>query len=103
GTAAVVTQFQIDNGLDPDSEAGPNTWGAIDNLAPQGMDISHNNGPISWDDLTPHIQFVYCKYSQGAGFKDPKFNAYIDAIRQKSLIYGAYHFLTFQSTAEDQA
>jgi lysozyme len=103
GTAAVVTQFQTDKGFSADGVAGPDTWGAIDNLAPQGMDISHNNGPINWDSLTPHIQFVYCKYSQGAGFKDPMFSAYIAAIKPKSLMYGAYHFLTFQSAAQDQA
>jgi len=103
GTAAVVTQFQTDKGLGADGIAGPGTWGAIDNLAPQGMDISHNNGAINWANLTPHIQFVYCKYSQGAGFKDPMFGSYIAAIREKSFIYGAYHFLTFQSPAQDQA
>jgi|SRR6185503_2377901 len=103
GTAAVVTQFQTDNGLDADGEAGPNTWGALTDQAPQGMDISHNNGDISWDELTPHIQFVYCKYSQGAGFKDPMFAAYVAAIKQKSLIYGAYHFLTFQADGQAQA
>jgi lysozyme len=103
GTAAAVSQFQTANGLTADGAAGPNTWGAIDNQAPQGMDISHNNGTISWDSLTPHIQFVYCKYSQGASFKDNMFSNYIAAIKQKSLIYGAYHFLTFQATAQDQA
>ncbi|HZY36700.1 MAG TPA: GH25 family lysozyme [Mucilaginibacter sp.] len=103
GTAAAVTQFQTTNSLTADGTAGPNTWGAIDSQAPQGMDISHNNGNITWDQLTPHIQFVFCKYSQGAAFKDPMFNSYISNIKQQSLMAGAYHFLDFQSSAQDQA
>ena len=103
GTTAAVTQFQTANGLTADGVAGPNTWGAIDSQAPQGMDISDQNDPITWNDLTPHIQFVYFKYSEGATYKDQTFAPNIANIRQKSLIGGAYHFLNFQHSAQDQA
>ena len=103
GTAAVVTQFQTDKGLTANGVAAPDTWSIIDSLAPQGMDISHNNDAINWDDLTPHIQFVYCKYSESAGFNDREFDTYIAKIKQKSLMMGAYHFFDFQSPAQDQA
>jgi len=101
-TQAAVTQFQTDNGLSADGIAGPNTWAALDNLVPQGIDISHLNGAIDWANLSPHIQFVYCKYSQGNTFKDPKFAANIAALNNKGIIRGAYHFLTFQTSTQSQ-
>lgn len=102
GTRAAVIQFQTDHQLSADGIAGPGTWGVLDNLVPQGMDISHFNSNINWYQLSPHIQFVYCKASQGAGFKDPTLSHNMATIRQQKLIFGAYHFLTFQDSATIQ-
>lgn len=101
-TKAALMQFQTDQQMGADGIAGLATWAALDNLVPRGIDISHNNGAINWDNLSPHIQFVYCKSSQGAGFKDPAFGGYITEVNNKQLIGGAYHFLTFQSSAQSQ-
>ncbi|MBS7564755.1 peptidoglycan-binding protein [Mucilaginibacter sp. Bleaf8] len=102
GTEAAVKRFQSDKGLTPDGIAGPKTWAILDHLAPQGMDISHFNSDIEWEKLSPHIQFVHCKASQGAGFKDPTLKGNMAAIKQQGLIFGAYHFLTFQDAASAQ-
>jgi lysozyme len=101
-TAAAAGRFQTDQGLVADSIVGPVTWAVLDNLVPQGMDISHHNVDIDWVNLSPHVQFAYCKASQGATFKDDKFQGYLQILQQKQVIPGAYHFLTFQAAAADQ-
>jgi len=102
-TDAAVTKFQQDQNLGIDGQTGPQTWGKLDYLVPQGIDISHHNKGIDLNELSPHIQFVYCKASQGSGFADPNFKMNIGLLRKQQIICGAYHFLTFQSTAVQQA
>lgn len=102
GTQTAVEQFQTAEGLTADGIAGPNTWGELDNLAPQGMDIYHGDN-VTWGSLSPHIQFVYCKCSQGATYKDPMFTSNVNSAKGKGLIVGAYHFLTFADSAQAQA
>ncbi|OCX53302.1 hypothetical protein BEL04_03070 [Mucilaginibacter sp. PPCGB 2223] len=101
-TQAAVVQFQTHNHLTADGVAGPNTWAVLDSQVPQGMDISHHDGQIDWANLSSHIQFVYCKCSQGATYRDPMFAANMAALSQKNIIRGAYHFLTFQDSAQAQ-
>lgn len=102
GTQSVVEQFQTDKGLTPDGSAGPNTWSSF-NIGPQGLDVSHLNGPMAWGSLAPDIQFAYIKATQGGGFQDPMYNTYLNAVTAQGLVKGIYHFLTFDTPAEDQA
>src|ERR1700744_887561 len=97
-TQTAVEQFQTAQGLTADGIAGPDTWNKLDSLAPQGMDIYHGDS-ISWNSLSPHIQFVYCKASQGATYKDPMFSNNVSSAKNNGLIVGAYHFLTFEDSA----
>lgn len=69
----------------------------------QGIDLSHSNDPFNWDHLSPDVSFVICKASQGATFKDKMFLTYLNNVRGKNLVLGAYHFLNFTDSAEDQA
>lgn len=68
----------------------------------KGIDISHNN-TMNWSKLSPDFKFVFCKATQGAGFKDPTFNSYWQYLKTTQLYRGAYHFLTAIDSAEDQA
>lgn len=69
----------------------------------QGIDLSHNNDPIDWAHVSQNIQFVYCKATQGHGFKDPMFNTYWQALKAQTRLRGAYHFLTATDSAQVQA
>lgn len=68
----------------------------------KGIDISHSDN-INLALLSDDIQFVYCKTSQGHGFKDPMFNSYWQHLKSTQLFRGAYHFLTAIDSAEAQA
>lgn len=68
----------------------------------KGIDISHNN-TVNWAHLVSDIKFVYAKASQGVSFKDPLFNSYWQYLKTTSLFRGAYHFLTVDGSAKDQA
>ncbi|MBY5394631.1 glycoside hydrolase [Rhizobium leguminosarum] len=73
-----------------------------------GVDISHHNGKLSFKNFRlQHISFVYMKATQGVRFKDGKFGGYwsdVAALEEPHRVYrGAYHFLSANGSAEDQA
>jgi lysozyme len=68
----------------------------------KGFDISHNNH-VEWDEISTDMKFVYCKATQGAAFKDPAFNGYWQHLKTTPLFRGAYHFLSVEGTAQEQA
>jgi lysozyme len=67
----------------------------------KGIDIYHGNNVV-WDDF-PDINFVICKGTQGSNYEDPMFNTYWQHLKTTSLLRGSYHFLTVNSTAQEQA
>src|SRR5258708_33297373 len=69
GTQAAVEQFQTSQGRTADGIAGPDTWHALDSLAPRGMDIYHGDS-TNWASLAPHLQFVNTKCSHWAPSND---------------------------------
>ncbi len=105
-TQTVVIQFQKDHNLVADGVAGSNTITTLNNLLPsqtvKGVDISHQNGKVTWQTLGSEVDFVFCKASQGSTFKDPMFQQYFTELKNIGTIKGAYHFLTFQNATADQ-
>lgn len=55
-----------------------------------GLDISHANGKILWDEVPDTYHFAFVKATQGRGFVDPRFLEN-RAMAQRSVI--PYHFV----------
>lgn len=72
-------------------------------MATYGIDLSHGNDPINWSKLSPQIQFVILKASQGIAFRDPKASSLFQSVKTKNLVQGFYHFFTFQNPGAAQA
>lgn len=105
GTAAILKQFQLANQLIADGIAGPSTLAALSNYSGKtltGIDISHFTGNINWNQLANEVSFVYCKASQGGRFQDPTYQKYRQNLSNAGIIHGAYHFLNFQDSVQNQ-
>lgn len=73
-------------------------------MAVQGIDISHHQGMINWDDVkTENISFIFMKATEGTTFTDPAFKNYLKQAKAMGKKVGAYHFFSFCKSGEDQA
>lgn len=74
-----------------------------------GIDISHYQGDIDWDDLRNAmiegcpLRFIVIKATEGSSRVDEKFNDNFYMVREYGYIRGAYHFWSNKSTAREQA
>lgn len=74
-----------------------------------GIDISHYQGDIDWDDLRNAmiegcpLRFIVIKATEGSSRIDEKFNDNFYMAREYGYIRGAYHFWSNKSTAREQA
>ena len=74
-----------------------------------GIDISHYQGDIDWDDLRNAmiegcpLRFIVIKATEGSSRVDEKFNDNFYMAREYGYIRGAYHFWSNKSTAREQA
>ena len=60
-----------------------------------GIDISHHNGVINWDELTKSkhpIKYVFIKATEGEKLVDRRFHHNWEKATEKGYIKGAYHF-----------
>lgn len=112
-TQAAVIQFQTQHQLIADGAVGTNTYAVLNRIpiansstiahTIKGVDISHLNGLVNWAKLATEVRFVYCKASQGKGFKDDMLIKNFASAEKAGILPGAYHFLTFQhATATEQ-
>ena len=74
-----------------------------------GIDISHYQGDIDWDDLRNAmiegcpLRFIVIKATESSSRVDEKFNDNFYMAREYGYIRGAYHFWSNKSTAREQA
>lgn len=75
----------------------------------RGIDISHYQGTIDWDQLEnamikkSPIRFIVMKATEGSTRIDPSFNENFKQAREYGYIRGAYHFWSNKSSARSQA
>ena len=75
----------------------------------RGIDISHYQGKIDWDELgnamieDSPIRFIVMKATEGASSIDPSFKENFGQAREYGYIRGAYHFWSNKSSARSQA
>ncbi|MEK5477567.1 glycoside hydrolase family 25 protein [Paenibacillus sp. FSL R5-0407] len=67
----------------------------------QGIDVSHWQGKINWQQVRADGRaFAFIKASQGTGRVDPQFVANAKGAKAAGLLIGAYHFVDATSAAE---
>lgn len=69
-----------------------------------GVDVSEYQGEIDWDTLASQdIDFAFLKATEGSAYTDPYFAQNREAVQATDLLFGAYHFFSFDSSAATQA
>lgn len=73
-------------------------------VAVDGIDVSHHNGWIDWDQVAQNkkIQFVYVKATQGTSFIDPMYRHNVREASAAGLNVGVYHFFTAKASGASQ-
>jgi len=70
----------------------------------QGIDIARYQGRVDFGAArAAGIHFVYMKSTEGKDYIDPNFRDNWRAAKGSGIAYGAYHFMTWCSTAAEQA
>ena len=68
-----------------------------------GIDISHHQIRINWNDVDKKYKFVFMKATEGKDFLDSDFTYNWTKAQLSGFRVGAYHFFTMLSTGEEQA
>ncbi len=70
----------------------------------QGIDVSHYQGSIDWKTIeSQNIDFAFIKATEGSGLVDENFSENWKNAAQTSVLSGAYHFFSFDSSPKTQA
>ncbi|GAA0192568.1 GH25 family lysozyme [Fulvivirga kasyanovii] len=75
-----------------------------DKFPVRGIDISHHQGKIRWEELQAEsIDFVIIKATEGGDYKDPLFDENWSHSRRYGYKTGAYHFYRLCKEGKEQA
>jgi lysozyme len=76
----------------------------VRNFAVRGIDVSHHQGEIDWEEVSAAgVSFAFIKSSEGRDHHDTRFVENWAAADRAGLARGAYHFFTFCSPGAAQA
>jgi len=71
-----------------------------------GIDISHHQGSINWDQVSTWdghpIQFIYIKATEGATYQDNQYASYFKEAKKRGFKVGSYHYFRTTSSVADQ-
>lgn len=71
-----------------------------------GIDVSHHQGKINWEqvkDWEGHvIKFAYIKATEGATYQDEMYHYNLTQAKKNGLLVGSYHYFRTTSGPEDQ-
>ncbi len=79
-----------------------NPWALGSAYDVRGIDLSHHNGRINYDELDS-LDFVFLKVTEGITLTDRDFSKHYQAFREKEIAIGAYHFFRFDIDGKSQA
>jgi lysozyme len=70
-----------------------------------GIDISHHQKKINWDELVEYNKpdFIFLKSTEGTTHQDSKYKVYKNEAEKSEILVGAYHFFSYQSPGKSQA
>ncbi|MEG2958891.1 MAG: GH25 family lysozyme [Oscillospiraceae bacterium] len=69
-----------------------------------GVDVSSYQGEIHWETLKAQgVQFAFIKATEGSGMTDSQFAASWQSVHRTDILAGAYHFFSYDSSAQEQA
>jgi len=77
-----------------------------ENQALHGLDVSHFQGDIDWDQLKqndPAMSFVFIKASESDDNVEPNFEKNWNNAKRAGIVRGAYHFFDAKADARSQA
>lgn len=66
-----------------------------------GIDVSHWQGTIAWSKVADSYAFAYAKVTEGQSFNDPNYSINRSGAEGAGMLFGAYHFASPDSTAND--
>jgi len=69
----------------------------------RGIDVSQWQGTIDWQQVRPHVDFVFLKATEGTGFVDPSFQRNRAECNRLGIPWGPYHFAQIGSDPSSQA
>lgn len=94
GLGAAVLCLLVVTGCDTDRrQAAPAAPATVDASAASGVDVSHYQGTVDWEELADSdVSFAFTKATGGTSYVDPEFEENWHGIRSQGLYRGAYHY-----------